>query len=169
MDKPPLIIKKLRKPKEIYLKVDGSYFGHWGCVLVFKEGVNIIFWDFVERENYINYCLDLAKIAKLGYVIKGVTSDRHGSLISAIKTLFPNVPHQYCLVHLQRFSQSLLTQKPQTQAGKDLLEITRLLNSIPNHYEANIWLKWLQRYEKRYLKEISQRSYFKNEEGKLTW
>lgn len=146
---------------------------------MFKEnqevGNKVIFWDFVERENYLNYCLNFSQIVKLGYVIKGVTSDRHGSLISAIKTLFPpnslpQIPHQYCLVHLQRFCQTLLTQKPQTQTGIQLLELARSLNSINSHYEANIWLKWFQRLEKRHQGLIRERSYLKDDEtGKRTW
>jgi len=108
---------------------------------VYKTGKGtesrIIFWDFVERENYLTCYLNFSQITKLGYMIKKITSDRHGNLISAIKTLSPpdsqsHIPHQYCLVHLQRFCQSLLTQKPQTQAGIQLLELVRSLNNINN-------------------------------------
>jgi len=173
LDKPPLI-KPLRYKKEIYLKVDGSYFKRWGCVLVYKEdkkaGNEIIFWNFAERENYLSYCLNLAQITNLGYVIKGITSDRHPSLVSALKTLFPpDFPHQYCLVHLQRFCQSLLTQKPQTQAGRELLELVRHLNTITSHYEANIWLKWLKRWQERHSLLIKERTYFQDEFGRKTW
>jgi hypothetical protein len=166
------LVKPLRTPKEIYLKIDGSYFKRWGCVLGYKEGKEVVFWDFVERENYLSYCLNLSQIIRLGYVIKGITSDRHPSLVAAIKTLFPAnlaIPHQYCLVHLQRFCQSLLTQKPQTQAGVQLLELARLLNSITSHYEANIWLKWLARLQERYRDLIKERTYFRNEVGKNSW
>ncbi|MBI4999311.1 transposase [Candidatus Gottesmanbacteria bacterium] len=143
----------------IYVKVDGKYFGRWGCVIVFKERGNIIFWDFVLRENYFNYCLDFAKIKELGYKILGTTSDWHGGLISALKSLFPDIPHQRCLVHTQRFCQSLLTQHPETEAGIRLLEIVKFLNQIKNQNEKEIWIKWLLRFERRYLKVINERTY----------
>ena len=169
LNKPPLV-RPLKRPKETYLKIDGSYFKRWGCALAYKEGKEVIFWNFVERENYLSYYLDLSEITKLGYVIKGITSDRHPGLVWAIKTLFPpDLPHQYCLVHLQRFCQTFLTQNPQTQAGRELLELVRLLNQITSHYEANIWLRWLDRLIERYKDLIKQRTYFRDETGKKSW
>ncbi|MBU0570167.1 hypothetical protein KKB40_05340 [Patescibacteria group bacterium] len=169
LDNPPLP-KKPKFPKEIYLKIDGAYFKRWGCVLVYKSGKRIIFWDFVLRESYFSYYLNLIQIIRLGYTIKGVTSDRHGSLVSVLGSILPpDIPHQHCLVHLQRFCQSLLTRNPKTEAGKELLELVRLLNKISNHYEKNIWLKWFGRLIKRHEDLIKERTYFKNEEGGLTW
>jgi len=137
---------------------------------VYKAGRRIVFWDFVLRENYFSYYFNLTQIIKLGYIIEGVTSDRHSSLISALKSILPaDIPHQHCLVHLQRLCQALLTRNPKTQAGKELLELVRLLNKINNHYEKNIWLKWFQRLEKRHQDLIKERTYFKNEEGRLSW
>ena len=147
----PLLPKKPKSPKEIYLKIDGTYFKRWGCALVYKAEKRIIFWDFVLRENYFSYYINLIQIIKLRYFIKGVTSDRHASLVSALRSVLPpDIPHQHCLVHLQRFCQSLLTRNPKTEAGKELLELIRFLNKISNHYEKNIWLKWFERLEKRH-------------------
>lgn len=162
-------IKPLNSPQSIYLKVDGTYFGHWGCLLVFKEGANIIYWDFVVRENYFNYCLSFSHLKELGYFILGITSDWHGSLVSAVKTAFPDIPHQRCLVHTQRFCQSLLTRKPETEAGRNLLELVSLLNSVKNHNEKGAWIAWLTRFEKRYGELINQRTYGINKEGKKGW
>ena len=137
--------------------------------MVYKADQRIIFWDFVKRENYLSYRLNLVEIIEMGYTIKGVTSDRHGGLVSALKSVFPNIPHQHCLVHLQRLCQSLLTRKPQTEAGKQLLELIQLLNRIDSHYQKNIWLKWFERLEKRHADLIKERTYFKSKEGKTNW
>jgi uncharacterized protein YktA (UPF0223 family) len=167
LDKPP-VFKKLKQRKEVYLKIDGTYFKRWGCILVYKAGTEVIFDDFAIRENYFVYRVGLTQIQNLGYQIKGVTSDWHGSLNSAVENLFPGIPHQRCLVHLQRFCQSLLTQNPETQAGIELLEIVRLLNSIKNYYEKEVWLKWFERFEKRNKDILNQRTY-QEKEGKTTW
>ena len=117
-----------------------------------------------------SYYFNLTQIIKLGYIIKGVTSDRHGSLTSALKSILAaDIPHQHCLVHLQRLCQSLLTRNPKTEAGKELLELVRFLNKINNHYEKNIWLKWFERLTRRHEDLIKERTYFKNEEGRTTW
>lgn len=102
---------------------------------------------------------------KLGYIIKSVTSDKHGSLISAVKTMFPDIPHQYCLVHIQRRCETLLTKKPETDAGKNLLELVKLINKIKNLNEKQIFLNWLDRFEKRYEIILKQRTYA----GKQWW
>ncbi|MBL7158857.1 transposase [Candidatus Microgenomates bacterium] len=137
---------------------------------MYKAGKRIIFWDFVLRENHFSYYFNLIQIIKLEYIIKGVTSDRHGGLVSALKSILPSdIPHQHCLVHLQRLCQSLLTKNPKTKAGTELLELVRFLNKINNHYEKNIWLKWFERLEKRYEDLIKARTYFKNGEERLTW
>ena len=139
--------------------------------MVYKTGKRIIFWDFVLRENYFSYSFNLIQIIKLGYIIKGVTSDRHGSLVSALRSTLPSdIPHQHCLVHLQRLCQSLLTKNPKTEAGKELLELIRFLNKINNHYEKNIWIKWFERLTKRHEDLIKQRTYGINEQtGQNTW
>lgn len=158
LDQPPQTLKlTLRKP--IHLKADGTYFGHWGCAIAFKTKGKIIYSDFVVRENYFNYCYSFSKLTELGYDILGLTSDWHGSLVSAFKSLFPDRPHQRCLVHTQLFSETLLTKNPETKAGRDLLLIVKQLNIITNHYERNIWIKWFERWEVRYQDFINQKTY----------
>jgi hypothetical protein len=166
------VFKPLKVKQEVYLKIDGTCFKRWGCALVYKAGQRIIFESFTLRENYASYLLDLIKIIELRYEIKGVTSDGIKGLDSAIKTLFPNnqnpIPHQRCLVHLQRQSQTLLTKNPETQTGMELLEIIKQVNTIKNHYEKNIWIKWFKRFEERNIQVLNQRTY-QDKEGKQTW
>lgn len=162
-------LRPLKSRQTIYLKIDGTYFGHWGCLLVFKEGTNIIYWDFVVRENYFNYTLNLGRIKELGYDVLGVTSDWHGSLVSAVRSVFPDIPHQRCLVHTQRLCQSLLTRKPETEAGRNLLELASLLNSIKTPSEKGVWVCWLRRFEERYGDFVKTRTYGINKEGRRGW
>ena len=152
-------LPKLKSPCEINLKCDGKYFGRIGCSLVFKENKNIIFWAFFDRETYQNYLYCFSRLVDIGYVIKSVTSDKHGSLIGAVKTMFPNIPHQYCLVHIQRRCETLLTKNPETVAGQNLLEIVKLINKIKTHTEKQIFIIWINRYEKRFELILKQRTY----------
>lgn len=157
---------KGKLPLEIYIKADGKYFGHWGCIVVFKERGNIIYWDFVLRENYFNYLLSFSKIKDLGYKVLGLTSDWHSSLVASFKTAFPDLPHQRCLVHTQRECEALLTKNPETEAGRDLLQIVKLLNAIKNINERDIWILWLTRFGKRYEAVLKERTY---SEDKTHW
>ena len=148
-----------RKSQEIYLKIDATYFGRWGCCLVYKAGTQIIFWDFDLRENYLGYLNNLVKLREWGYQIEGVTSDKHGGLLEAVQGLFPGIPHQYCLVHLRRSCETLLTQHPETPAGQELLIIVSHLTEIHDHYTKDIWLKWFTRFGERYTDFTNKRSY----------
>lgn len=158
-------LPKLKVPKEIYLKCDGKYYGRTGCSLVFKENKNIIFWSFFDRETYANYVYCFSQLVERGYILKSVTSDKHGSLLGAVKTMFPEIPHQYCLVHMQRRCETLLTKHPETKAGHDLLELVRIVNKIKTINEKQIFLNWLDRFEKRYEVILKQRTY----SGKSWW
>lgn len=170
LDNPHKLVK-LDIPKYINLKCDAKYFGRFGCTLVFKERDNVIFWEYFERENYFNYRYCFSMLFELGYIVKSVTSDKHGSVVSAVKTAYPTIPHQFCLVHIQRRCQSLLTQNPETKAGLELLEIVRFLNSIKSDSDKQIFIKWVYRFEERYKAFINQRTYSKNPklDGKTWW
>ena len=158
--------RKLKERQEIWLKVDAHYLGHWGCVIVAKKGKQIILWSLVERETYFDYSRLFVELHGLGYDILGLTSDWHGSIVASFANLFPSLPHQRCLVHTQRFSETLLTRKPKTEAGRQLLQISKHLNSIHTHYEKEIWIKWFLRWEQRHFAFIYQRSY---EQGTRHW
>lgn len=155
--------------KPIWLQVDATYFGDWGCVIVYKAGKDILYWQFSKREYYDVYISGLQRLMRRGYSLRGVTSDWHGSIVSAVQTVLPTIPHQRCLVHTQRLCQALITTRPKTEAGRMLLRIVRELNSIHNHYEARIWIKWLQIWNRRYDSLIKERTHGLKGDGSRTW
>jgi len=165
----PVEFKRLDKPKEINLKCDAKHFGRYGCTMVFKEGVNIIFWFYAENENYFNYRYCFSRLQELGYIVKSTTSDKHGSLVSAVRTAYPDIPHQFCLVHLQRRCQTLLTQKPETEAGQDLLKLVHNINEIKTHGDKKIFLNWFNRIWKRHEQTINHRTYNKDKSVEKKW
>lgn len=162
-------IPTLAKTQEIWLKVDGTYFGNWGCLIVYKAGKDILYWQYAEREYYAVYEAGLKWLQESGYIILGVTSDWHSSIVSTVERVFPDIPHQRCSIHTQRLCQSLLTRNPQTEAGWMLLRIIRELNSISNEYQKIIWLRWFGAWEKRYGNLIKERAYSKKPDGSQTW
>jgi hypothetical protein len=161
---PPPKTKKI-----IWLKVDATHLGRWGCITVYKAGTDILYWQFSEREYYDVYVSGLWWLMRVGYSIQGVTSDWHGSIVAAAKLVIPTVPHQRCLVHTQRLCQTLLTQQPKTEAGQALLQIVQMLNTIKNHYEVRIWINWLTLWEKRYGEFVKNRTFGTKDDGGRTW
>lgn len=167
LDKPPRP-KKLKVKRCVNIKIDAQYYGDC-CVIVAKVGKEIVYWEYFIGETFQNYLIVLSKLKDLNYEVIGITSDWHGSIVSAARYILPEIPHQRCLVHTQRRCQSLLTRKPKTKAGIELKEIVKQINKITTEYEANIWFKWLGRWEERYNELIKERSYGKKEDGSRTW
>lgn len=104
-----------------------------------------------------------------GYVVDSVTSDKHNSLISAVKSVLPNVPHQLCTVHIQRHCQTLLTKNPQTEAGIELLEIVSFINKIQTYHEKEVFIRWLDIYANRWLEFINNRTYSHDSSAPKKW
>ncbi|OIO12661.1 hypothetical protein COV53_04445 [Candidatus Gottesmanbacteria bacterium CG11_big_fil_rev_8_21_14_0_20_37_11] len=107
----------------------------------------------------------------MGYPLKGVVSDWKSSIVAAVKEISVkyfegNLPHQRCLVHTQLQCQTFLTQRPKTEAGRNLLELVHLLNQVKNIYHRNILFLWLSRFEERFIPVIKERTY---SEDKKSW
>lgn len=137
--------------------------------MVYRAGNKIIYWQFSQREYFDVYVAGLCWLMKSGYFIQGITSDWHGSIVAAVQSILPNIPHQRCLVHTQRLCQTLLTQQPKTEAGQMLLRIVKSLNIIKNQYEVRIWENWLALWEKRYGDFIKNRTFGTKDDGGRTW
>lgn len=160
---------KVSDVRAIHLRVDATYFGRWGCNIVFKTENKIVFWEFVDRERYVHYVYCFSRLRDLGYSVLSITSDKHKSIISAVKTVFPGVPHQYCTVHLQRSCQTLLTRNPESKAGRDLLHLIKHLNQIKTHTEKEVFTYWFNKLEFEHKEFINHRSFGFKPNGKKTW
>lgn len=166
-----LISPKPKRPVQnrgIYLKVDATYFKEWGCLIVYKAGKDILYWQYAEREHDLVYQAGIRWLQSAGYIIKGATSDWHGSIVRSVKKTL-NVPHQRCLIHTQRQCESLLTRKPKTEAGQSLRYLVLELNHITTQYEKNIWTHWFNLWIKRHEYMTRERTYSKTNDGKNTW
>ena len=103
-----------------YLVVDAIYLaGHSECVLIGRTGNGHVFWLFARQETLVAWIDFFCKLP----VPVAVICDAQSGLISAVKTVWPQVPLQRCLAHLQRLAISKLTRHPKTAAGQELLKL----------------------------------------------
>lgn len=151
------------------MKIDATYFDEGDCVLVYKSGATILFWHFAEREYFDVYYEGLQRLIKRGYSIQGVTSDWHGSLVAAVQSALPSIPHQRCIIHTERLCKSLITRRPKTEAGRMLLRIVRQMKNIKSTYDVVIWSKWIKLWKKRHETLIQERTQGTKDDGTQTW
>lgn len=136
---------------------------------MFKAGDKIILWEFVDKERYEYYISCFSRLRDLGYDVVSITSDRHKSIISAVKTMYPEVPHQFCTVHIQRACQNLLTRNPESQAGKDLLNLIRYTNQINTHTEKAVFINWYNILVIKHMNFLKHKTQGVKLDGKKTW
>ena len=136
------LAEKQHSPRAIHLVVDATFFGkksakQWG-VVVFRDWdrKENLWWKFVEEESISTYREGWNFIVKEGYQTLSVTCDGFRGLTN----VFKDIPVQFCHFHQRQIVQRYVTQNPRLEAGRDLLEIVKLLPLV-NGKEFTILLK----------------------------
>ena len=128
----------------IFLLIDGTYYcGH--CLIVYRaENLKrTIYYRFTRSEDDDEIASDLMNIRSMGYNVIGITTDGGDNIIRAVEYVYPDVPRQRCMVHVQRECLSSITLHPRTPEGRMLKSLIMSLNDIRTHNDM-MW--WLSRY-----------------------
>ena len=141
---------------EVYDQVfiDGIYLPYHWCLLIAHNGHHVLARQWCHRENAPAYTALLAKIPAPDLV----TTDGHGGALKALKTLWPKVPVQRCLIHVHRNNLRDLTSRPNTLAGKALLALSQRLLTVSTKDEAAIWVKLLIEINTQYADYFKERT-----------
>jgi transposase-like protein len=131
--------------RPIYLLIDGTYYSDDHCLIVYRaENLKrTIFYRFTAHEDQNEIAADLLSIRDLGYDVIGVTTDGGDNIIRAVQYVFPNVPRQRCVVHVQRDCLASITQKPRYPETRLFRNIVLQLSDV---YTVNDKLWWLNVY-----------------------
>lgn len=96
-------------------------------------------YRFSKGEYYEEIKEDLENLKRLGIDIESITCDGHRAILKAIRTVFPHVTLQRCIVHVYRMGHIWLRQKPKTEASMGLKHLLDLLVHVRT---ANDRLAW---------------------------
>jgi hypothetical protein len=160
--------KVIHTPREVYLQVDATYFGSKEskfCLILFRDHVNKenLWWTFcdVERDKY--YWQGRLELERLGYVIKGVTTDG----LPLFRRVFKDIPHQMCLVHMERIIIRGTTRKPKLEASIALYALGRSIYTIDekefNMYMNKYTLKYFHFLNEKTISEVTGESWYTHE------
>lgn len=149
----------IHTPREVYLQVDATYFGSKEskfCLIVFRDHINKqnLWWTFGDVEREIYYRRGKLELERLGYIIKGVTSDG----LPLFRKLFKGIPLQMCLVHMERIIIRGTTRKPKLEAGQMLLALARSLHTI----SEESFNKYMNKYTLRYFHFLNEKTVSEN-------
>jgi len=133
-------------------------------------------WMLAEREHFASWCTFLTRLQSRGIMPKGTVSDAQKGLLKALRTIFPDSPHQRCLIHLHRQACIWLTQHPKSEAGQDLLLLTHQLIQVKTRNQATTWeqsfITWIEKYQpflaERTLSETSKKWWYTHRKLRAT-
>jgi hypothetical protein len=126
------------------LILDATWFGRKYCLIVYwdPELEKAQWWRYSDKKEAASEIIaDLELLKGKGVILASATSDGAPGIKTALKYLYPDIPHQRCLVHLQRMALIFLTQRPRIQAGRELRSLASQLNQITTHNQRYLWRK----------------------------
>lgn len=135
---------------EIYpeVQLDGLYLdGGWCILIAINHAGHVIAWQWAMSENQAAWETLLARLPPSDVTV----CDGGAGLLAALRTTWPGVRVQRCLVHVQRNVRRQLTTKPRTEAGKALRRLSLALTKITTQTEATTWLQALNAWHSKYV------------------
>ena len=134
--------------------LDGIKVGALVC-LVARTPEAVIAWQWVGWESSLTWSLLLAKLPAPTVVV----CDGQKGVLLAIARCWPSTTIQRCLFHVWQNIRAKLTLNPQTNAGQELLQLTRALWPITTNEQATVWQQRLQDWHQLYGPFIRERTY----------
>jgi transposase len=141
-----------------HLLIDGTYYTNGLCLVLYQDH-DIKYsqlYRFTDRERNEEICEDLENLKKLGVDLESVTCDGHRAIIKAVRKIFPQTIVQRCLVHIQRMGLIWLTERPKTEAARQLRELVKALHLIQTQEQRTLWLWRLYLWDKEHKAFLSE-------------
>ena len=112
-----------------------------------------------DEERYNEIKEDLENLKRLEINIASITCDGHRATLKAIKKVYPNIIVQRCKVHVVRQCKTWLTQRPQSIAAFELLQLVKKLSTIKSLEESSSWLLQLHKWNEFHQVFIHEKTY----------
>ena len=134
--------------------VDGLHLGRKAVILIACTDKFVLSWHVARSERIASWEALLSRIAPPNMVV----SDGGQGFQSACKNIWPNTKIQRCTFHVYCQTKRYTTMNPKLPAGKELLEIARLLLHVKTINQRDKWIDkyvyWCMKWE-NFLSEIT--------------
>jgi len=143
---------KVKPNRHAYLLVDGTYFKRENCLILYFDNDLKYFqlYRYSKKEIKDEIIKDLRLLKGSGVDIASVTADGKNALKSALRKVFPKAKFQRCLVHIQRYAETFITQRPKTLAGQELKEIASTINCIDSRLAKMTFVSKINDWRRRH-------------------
>lgn len=161
------VVPKIELVSTVYpvILLDGIRVGSLVC-LIARTPTEVVAWTWVGWESSITWSKLLEKIPAPTVVV----CDGQKGILLAIARCWPGTRIQRCLWHVWMNVRTKLTLHPQTEAGRELLQLTRDLWPVKTTTQVVAWQECLQSFEHTYGDFIRERTYYvQPESGRRRW
>ena len=167
LDNPPAI--NIKPNQNAHLLIDGTYFKRINCLVLYFDN-DLKYFQLLRystREIKDEIIKDLRQLRRNGVNVISATADGKNAVKSALIKVFPKAKFQRCLVHIQRYAETYVTQKPKTMAGRELKEIASTINQIDSHLAMMTFVARVRDWKRRYHSFLIEKT--NNEDGSKWW
>jgi DNA-binding Lrp family transcriptional regulator len=136
----------ISKDKEIVVLMDTTYWGWDFGVVVMKDAKRkkILWRKYIDRkEKLSDYEEGIQWLEGKGFKIKGIVCDG----LRGIYKTFAKYKIQMCQFHQVQIIRRYLTQKPELEASKELMKITRLLTITDKYSFIGMYNEWRDKWK----------------------
>lgn len=138
-------VHKIAKYKTVTIQMDTSYWGRNFGLMVIKDALrgNVLWHKYVRHETIAQYVEGVAWLRSLGFQIYGAVIDGIKGLAQALHPL----PVQMCQFHQILIVRRYLTQEPELDASKDLLQLIKNITKMDKEHFVSAFDTWYDKYK----------------------
>ena len=134
--------------------VDGKWLHREGVFLIHRDITHKqnLWWSYVPSESYAAFDNDVKRLVRLlgTNTPASAVSDWKRAIQMAVGQYFGLIPHQRCLAHVIRYSNTLLPKRSPLLATRRLRAIGKSLLNVENDEEKGQWLHLLTNWGYEY-------------------
>lgn len=133
--------------------------------LIGRTPRHVVWWMFAEWESYDSWSLFCSRVP----TPRSVVCDGQRGLFAAIKSRWPIVLFQRCLIHVLRQALTKLTLHPKTLAGQSLRKLVKQLPTIRTRRQKRRWIHLWKHWYSKYHSFLTERSYGDMQNKRRGW
>ena len=138
-------VQKISKYKQVVIQMDTTYWGRNFGLMVIKDSVRkrVLWRKYVRHETIADYMEGVQWLKDHGFKIYGVVIDGMRGLAQA---LWP-YPVQLCQFHQILTVKHYLTQEPDLDASRELLELVNSITRMDKESFMGAFNEWYERHK----------------------
>lgn len=141
-------VQKVSKHKQVVIQMDTTYWGRNFGLMVIKDALRkrVLWRKYVKHETIADYMEGVHWLKSKDFKIYGVVIDGMRGLAQALRPC----PVQLCQFYQMLTVRHYLTQEPELDASKELLDLANRITKMDKDSFCKAFELWYDRYIKYY-------------------